>query len=493
MASKKPHTTKTFGPIHFEDLEPHRFEDLIRQLSYDHRDWQSIEATGRGGGDDGFDIRAFERQSIQVDDGENTEEHPLEGNLWMIQCKRQKKITPSQVKSILQDIDPDNPPYGYILAASANFSKNSHDVFREELREKGVREFTIWGKAALEDLLYQPRNDRLLFAFFGLSLVTRRRSKTTQVRSAITIKNRLYKLLGGPERTLHSDVLLRDINADDYPFESNYPDFSENPRWKKRVAVGHHPQGLEVHCGKFHAFVDRIKKQWDYTELSNMIDRPEDQEEFREWSESNSLVSQLLVGEPRSRIGVFDVFGLLAYDDILLLDPEGDAEFNMPHIFMEWSDRQSPYRGIIQNLTVGMGLIDIDDDWDRIEYFQKSMPDQKRVSENPSTDQLSLNSKTLEKLFGYKEGYDTLYFPKDSRMDLHLGSVHRLEPEDGNDDPRFIRVTFTDIVSFGEYIEHQNNPRKAKSAAHVQLGREPQEGERILVAEIEGAYPREWE
>jgi hypothetical protein len=27
----KPHVTRTFGPIHFEDLDPHRFEDLVRQ------------------------------------------------------------------------------------------------------------------------------------------------------------------------------------------------------------------------------------------------------------------------------------------------------------------------------------------------------------------------------------------------------------------------------------------------------------------------------
>lgn len=352
MASKKPHTTKTTGPIHFEDLEPHRFEDLIRQLAYDYRDWESIEATGRGGDDDGFDIRAFERQSVHIDDGENTEEHPMSGNVWMIQCKRQKKITPAQVKSILQDVTADNPPHGYILAVAADFSKKSHDVFREELREKGVREFAIWGKAALEDLLFQPRNDRLLFAFFGLSLVTRRRSKTLQVRSAITIKNRLYKLLGDPQATLHSDVLLRDINAEEYPFKSSYPDFSENPRWVKRIVSGHHPKGLKVHCGSYHAFVDRSKKQWDFTELSNMADRPDDHEEFRSWADRDSRVSGMLLGEPRSRIGVFDIYGLLPYDDVLLLDPEGDAAFRMPHIFTDWSNTRSPYQGYFESLSV---------------------------------------------------------------------------------------------------------------------------------------------
>ncbi len=60
----------------------------------------------------------------------------MEGNLWMIQGKREKEIGPKRVKEILADIDSRSPPYGYILAASANFSKDSYDLFREELRKK---------------------------------------------------------------------------------------------------------------------------------------------------------------------------------------------------------------------------------------------------------------------------------------------------------------------------------------------------------------------
>jgi len=46
----KPSTTKTLNPLPFQDLEPHRFEDLVRQLAYDFRRWKSLEAVGRGGG-----------------------------------------------------------------------------------------------------------------------------------------------------------------------------------------------------------------------------------------------------------------------------------------------------------------------------------------------------------------------------------------------------------------------------------------------------------
>ena len=52
--------TRTVNPLHFEDLEPHRFEDLIRQLAHGFRSWRYLEATGRLGQDDGVDIRAVE-------------------------------------------------------------------------------------------------------------------------------------------------------------------------------------------------------------------------------------------------------------------------------------------------------------------------------------------------------------------------------------------------------------------------------------------------
>jgi hypothetical protein len=49
-------TSRTLNPLPFRDLEPHRFEDLVRQLAYEFRDWRSIEATGRSGSDEGVVI-----------------------------------------------------------------------------------------------------------------------------------------------------------------------------------------------------------------------------------------------------------------------------------------------------------------------------------------------------------------------------------------------------------------------------------------------------
>jgi hypothetical protein len=135
----------------------------------------------------------------------------MDGRVWMFQCKREKEIGPTRVASIISEgVDPKMPPYGYVLAAPANFSKSSYDKFREELRELGVLEFYLWGRAALEDMLHLPKNDHILFTFFGISLVSRRKSRSTEIRAVVNTKNKLFKLFGENPRL--QPVLLRDTN-----------------------------------------------------------------------------------------------------------------------------------------------------------------------------------------------------------------------------------------------------------------------------------------
>src|SRR5947208_1134768 len=247
--------TKTLGPIHFEDLDPRRFEDLVRELVYDFKDWQSIEATGRSGSDDGFDIREYERlgsATADNDEHDSSEEatHPMEGRLWMFQCKREKEIGPARVASIISDgVDPKVPPYGYVLAAPANFSKVSYDKFREELRKRGVMEFYLWGRAAFEDMLHLPKNDHILFTFFGISLVSKRKSRATEIRTVVNTKNKLLKLLG--EHPCQQPILLRDTKDVHYPYKAEYQDFKDHPRWKEYPVVDMHPLGLVVQVAKY--------------------------------------------------------------------------------------------------------------------------------------------------------------------------------------------------------------------------------------------------
>lgn len=52
--------TRTTNQLHFEDLDPIRFEELILAMAYKWRRWESINHFGKLGSDDGIDIEATE-------------------------------------------------------------------------------------------------------------------------------------------------------------------------------------------------------------------------------------------------------------------------------------------------------------------------------------------------------------------------------------------------------------------------------------------------
>ena len=368
--------TKTLGPIHFEDLDPHRFEDLVRELAYDFKNWQNIEATGRGGNDDGFDIRAYEHQGTEA--AENDEAitgedstHPMEGRVWMFQCKREKEIGPTKVASIITEgIDPKIPPYGYILAAPANFSKASYDRFREELRTLGVMEFYLWGRAELEDMLHLPKNDHILFTFFGISLVSRRRSRATEIRAVVSNKNKLLRLLGQDPR--HSPVLLRDTKDVHYPYQNQYNDFKVRPRWKEYPVVEIHPAGLIVEVAKFFGFYDTSKKEWDYSNAVNLVRRQVDQEERVKKDEIRQNVEGFWEFFQKSNQAMFVVEGHVKLDSIAVIDGEGDSLYKFPHIYIDFEADRGPFAGFYEYLEIN-------------QHGRKSTEDLKRTKKFPST------------------------------------------------------------------------------------------------------------
>jgi hypothetical protein len=138
---------------------------------------------------------------------------PPSDRLWLIQCKRERRISPKKLKSYLAEIrlSPDEHLRGLIFAAAGDFSKASRDAFYAWCRDQGIDEALIWGKGELEDQLYQPKNDNLLFAYFGISLTIRRRSQATLIRAEIAAKRKLKKVV----LSSSADVLLRDPLAED--------------------------------------------------------------------------------------------------------------------------------------------------------------------------------------------------------------------------------------------------------------------------------------
>lgn len=483
----KPKITRTYGPIHFEDLDPHRFEDLIRELIYDYKDWQSIEATGRSGSDSGFDVRAYEKVVVVTpSENENNEEieeiHPMEGNLWMIQGKREKVIGSKKIKTILSDIDPKNPPYGYILTASANFSKKSYDVFREELRKKGVMEFYLWGKAELEDMLHLPKNDRILFTFFGISLVSKRRTRTTEIRSAISAKNKLFRTVGEGHQIFQPFILVRDLKDTNYPYKSKYSDFKTYPRWREYIAYSHHPLGLWCHCHRYFAYIDTEKKEWDFFKEFDLVDRQvEDDDNRQKNSKNRDLANDVWDFLPRKNKGYFVIDCLIKYADIAIIDDKGDAYYNFPHIYVDFVGNMGPFVGCKNILKINNKEIELTEDYKLITVFTKKSK-KKKFGKIYKDKKILLNTESQKEFKDYR--LDTIYETDEKYDFLNSRDVIQIGNQGTEAEEEFIRITHKFKANAKVHIEQSLEPYKTKRNVELQLGRTPTDNEEINIYEF---------
>jgi len=444
----------------------------------------------RSGSDEGFDIRAYEKveiiSSTENENNEVTEEiHPMEGNLWMIQGKREKEIGPKKIKAIISDIDPKNPPYGYILAASANFSKASYDMFREELRNKGVMEFYLWGKAELEDMLHLPKNDRILFTFFGISLVSRRRKRTTDIRSAVSVKNKLYRIVD--ERyQFHQSILIRDLKDTHYPYEDEYKDFKTRPRWKEYVAFEHHPLGLWCHNHRYFAYIDREKKEWDFTEEVDLVHRNRENMEKRQHRiEKQDLVEGVWDYFPRKNKGHFIIDCLVKYSDIAAIDDKGDVLFNFPHLYVDFVGNKGPFLGCRNVLEINKKEIDLTDDYKRICVFPKKfkkVPVEKIYQDK----KITLNEECLKEF--KKHNVDTLYETDDKYSFLEPKDVILIDKQDVADEEIFIQITYKFKTKAKDHIDQTIEPFRTKRNIELQLQRAPKDNEEINIYEFKKVY-----
>ncbi len=355
-----PRPSKTINPLHFEDLEPHRFEDLIRQLIYDFRTWRSLEATGRSGSDEGMDIRAVERFQLAGElDEEAPDNEPIlvhdeqpSDRLWIIQCKREAAIGPRKVRDILSSNlgKMITKPYGYILAAACDFSKSSRDAFREEATRQGIQEFYIWGKAEVEDRLFLPKNDHLLFAYFGISLQVRRRSLKTDARARLSLKRKLTSVLGEITMPKYEYVLIRDPRDETYPFVGDVTEFVRSPRWRYWLFYAHAPPDhLAFVYAKRYAYLNFETKEYDilnqyddamrsYKNVCGLPDR---------WEDPNNLsytYHQYWYNKvpEANRAYAYDL-RIISYDRIIAIDDIGDSYNQAPHLLVEYCVDGQPF------------------------------------------------------------------------------------------------------------------------------------------------------
>lgn len=339
--------TRTLGPLHFEDLEPKRFEDLARQLIYDFKPWRRLEATGRSGSDDGFDARGYEMvvaEDVESSD-EDTDREVEADRLWLIQCKREKTITPAKLRAHLEEIKLGSGEFlhGLVFTAACDFSKRARDDFRGFCETNEIKEWHLWGKGELEDLLFLPKNDALLFAYFGISLTIRRRTLRTELRTRLAVKRKAHRVL---EEFIGREVLLRAPEATAYPHSADQANFDRQPLWFVATYKGLTHSGLLFAIRRHFAFLNDARDGWDAAFVLN-DDRPGEDpwskkqqdhqlrgEIWREWGEL-----------PKRNQAWFELHAVVPFDSVVEIDDIGDDYFEGPHVYAVFTGDTGPFSG----------------------------------------------------------------------------------------------------------------------------------------------------
>lgn len=355
----KPRPTRTIGPLHFEDLAPPRFEDLVRQLLYNFREWLYLDATGVSGSDGGTDIRGVEaflgNASLHYDEplpeSESRDTLSIERE-WRIQCKRYRRVTPRQASLIAKELipDPADVPYGVILAAPADLSARAISSFRSESLTRGATEAHVWSRAHLEDMLFLPDNDRLLFAYFGIALKSGSRASLVALRRRLTIKSRIIRAVGAESpdeiRDKRINLLIRDAQDDGYPDAQVVEGVirQEVRPWHLVLPAELHPRALLVCTGRMVGWL-KPDGTWDIAEQTAEVPGELAEElSFRDreddtWTRRQEAVVQVPDNE---FVEVERVRGI-SYDDILEADKVGDSHFPCPHLYCRFTADNGPY------------------------------------------------------------------------------------------------------------------------------------------------------
>jgi hypothetical protein len=460
--AKKVKATTTINPLHFEDLEPHRFEDLVRRLLYGFRDWNNIEATGKAGSDEGFDVRAWEASDAVTNVGDEGEEgvRASEGRLWQVQAKREKTITPGKMGALIEEgVNGVSPPYGYILAAATNISKTAYDTFRERLREKGVREFYFWGKDYLEDQLSLPQNDEILFTFFGLSLSPRRRSRTAELKFGINNKNKILKLVF--ENDVFSDqtmkqkgFLLRDIKAEHYPDKLQYPDFEKCRRWEEHYAAHVSANGVFFKLREYYAHLDAGKRQWDFSLTIDLTLRENNVDQANEarLEDEGKKAERFWKHLPRRTQAKLMRYGFVRFEDMLIIDDKGDPEYKFPHVYIDFGPI-GPFQYVIGNLVQNHTAIHENElrKFKRAKIFPATFPDPVKAEIHDLTT-LGLSAQSVKSLELLRGGV-TIYSVDDKMGALAVGSIIRIPEKDDRHPEKYVEVTFVNHTTAAELLK----------------------------------------
>lgn len=312
--------TKTIGQLHFEDLDPIRFEELTMSMIYRMKRWLSLDHFGKQGSDRGVDIRAIE----ELENGKK--------KVYYFQCKRYKKMTKSIIHGIIDKYLEQNVdiPDIYVLVVGCSLSRDLTEDFEAYSKNKGFAAALVWTSSVLECKLINEYQD-LLFAFFGINLTEKRNNAIQSIRRNVALKKRMHedflkhgrpsneermaRLQNPSMRFIHSEVLIRSINDRVYP-DNTLNNHDYTGFFKAEVYNFYH-NGLIVYTMPY--VTDINIKQYE--------DRFEKE--------------QYEVVRVRAQ-----VFGFIPFENIIEYDLEGDEYYMYPHLFCDFVKPSNPFEKI---------------------------------------------------------------------------------------------------------------------------------------------------
>lgn len=310
---RKPTPSRTTNRLHFEDLDPGRFEQLCLTILYPLRPWADLKHFGLSGGDDGVDILARET----LDDGSV--------RTWGVQCRRYQKAAKSDLCRAVDDVThrAGQAPDVLLVVLACDVSRTAHECFEAYARERGAKEPMLWTASIIEARLYAARQD-LLFAYFGIALAATARSKEESIRRNVTLKKRLlldFRAHSVDHREVAKDprkkfrigrLIIRSIDDTDYPSVGR--EKSGIGGWFRVQLWDFYHNGLCVILSGMHVVVQG--KAWRAAKHD----------------------------EDDARFGY--MLGRIPFGSIVEVDAAGDEYYSEPHIFCRFEHMGEPYESI---------------------------------------------------------------------------------------------------------------------------------------------------
>ncbi len=183
--------TKTTNRLHFEDLDPHRFEDLCYELLKRLHTWKRLDPIGAMGSDGGIDIAGVTSEDIP----------------FYCQVKRYQRLEPKDIKNIIDKIVEENQlktNATVVIMTACDISATCFDIFYRYSKEKGFSKAEIYPAKKIETMLYSDYPN-ILEKYFGVE-------KKKKRSSASLIKKNLQNRKMAEDKLYHKNWMSLSVN-----------------------------------------------------------------------------------------------------------------------------------------------------------------------------------------------------------------------------------------------------------------------------------------